>query len=275
MSYREIIENSELENSENKRCNSAIVKIKSMFDCPRILSGMSHEMRTHMNSIVAFSFLMNSGNFSDEEKKEFSNHILSSCDQLMFLFDNFFDSAIIDTGNSKAEPTTCSLDSLVNELKKELRAVHNRQDNDELALIFESQPNCIDDVCIDINRVKRVLRNLFLNALNNTKSGYIKIGYRLSDGIITFYVLDSGNSFQKNTELLNSEDLNGTIRKYDDISAVINLTVSKKLVNIMGGKIWIESNEVSGSGLYFSIPVKKSESSCVLINKYNNNRIII
>lgn len=275
MSYREILENGELEKPENKCNNSGLVKIKSMFDCPRILSGMSHEMRTHMNSIVAFSFLMNSGNFSDEEKKEFSNHILSSCDQLMFLFDNFFDSAIIDTGNSKAEPTTCSLDSLVNELMTELRAVHNRQGNDELALIFESQPNCSDDIYVDANRVKRVLRNLFVNALNNTKSGYIKIGYRLSNGIITFYVLDSGNSFLKNAELLNSENLNEAMGKYDDIAAIIYLTVSKKIVNIMGGKMWIVSNEVSGSGLYFSIPSKKADSPSVLINKYNNKRIII
>ncbi|MBP8959008.1 MAG: HAMP domain-containing histidine kinase [Bacteroidales bacterium] len=275
MSYREILENGELEKSENKCNNSGLVKIKSMFDCPRILSGMSHEMRTHMNSIVAFSFLMNSGNFSEEEKKEFSNHILSSCDQLMFLFDNFFDSAIIDTGNSKAEPATCSLDSLVNELKTELRAVHNRQGNDELALIFESQPNCSDDIYVDANRVKRVLRNLFVNALNNTKSGYIKIGCRRANGIITFYVLDTGNSFLKNAELLNSEDLNEAMRKYDDITAIINLTVSKKIVNIMGGKIWIVSNEVSGSGLYFSIPSKKADSSSILINKHNNKRIII
>ena len=75
----------------------------NMINCPTVLTGMSHEMRTHMNAIVAFSFLMKDNCCNNSEREEFSNQILNSCEQLIGLFDSFLDSAIIDTGNSKAD----------------------------------------------------------------------------------------------------------------------------------------------------------------------------
>ncbi len=61
----------------------------SMIKCPTILTGMSHEVRTHMNAIVAFSYLMNRNSANDSEREEFSNQILASCEQLIGLVDNF------------------------------------------------------------------------------------------------------------------------------------------------------------------------------------------
>lgn len=90
--------------------------ILNMINCPTLLTGMSHEMRTHMNSIVAFSFLMNNNGFNENEKEEFSNHILSSCEQLMYLFDNFLDSAIIDTGNSTTDLRKCKINNILDDL---------------------------------------------------------------------------------------------------------------------------------------------------------------
>ena len=80
---------------------------QSVVSCPSILTGMSHEMRTEMNAIVAFSFL-NKKDYSDFEREEFSNTSMTSCEQIISLFDNFLDSAIIDTGNSKSETGICN-----------------------------------------------------------------------------------------------------------------------------------------------------------------------
>ncbi|MGQ9620798.1 MAG: sensor histidine kinase [Bacteroidales bacterium] len=247
----------------------------SLISCPSLLSGMSHEMRTHMNSIVAFSFLMNNGNYTDEEKKEFSNHILSSCEQLMFLFDNFFDSAIIDTGNSKVEPKPCNLGDLVNELMSEIRTLLKRHDYKDLVLILENQVHNQEEVYIDTYQVIRVLRNIFQNALSNTKSGYIKIGYRLISNELTFYVLDSGNGFQKSSDLLKAENLQESLQIYNDASAAINLALAKKMITLMGGNIWVERNGASGTGLYFNVPSKKADFSHIQINKYTNTKIAI
>jgi signal transduction histidine kinase len=249
--------------------------ILNMINCPTILSGMSHEMRTHMNSIVAFSFLMNNGASSDDDKKEFTNHILSSCEQLMVLFDNFLDSAIIDTGNIKAEPGSCNLGNLLDDLLSEFRVMIKREDLDELVLIQENQTVKNSELYIDANRVSRVIRNLFLNALSNTGSGYIKLGYYFRDGNVTFYILDSGHGYEKCRDFLLTDNLNESLRRYNDTSSAINLTLTRKLIMLMGGKIWAESNGLSGTAMYFSIPAREVGAAHVSINKYSNTRIAI
>jgi signal transduction histidine kinase len=249
--------------------------ILNMINCPTILTGMSHEMRTHMNSIVAFSFLMNNGICGEGERTEYSNQILRSCEQLMVLFDNFLDSAIIDTGNSKAEPRSCNLGNILDDLLSEFRVILKREDHKDLVLILENQANKQSEVLIDSNRVSRVIRSLFQNALHNTKSGYIKIGYYFRDGIVTFYVLDSGQGYQKCYEFLNSKNLNESLRLHDDTSSAINLTLARKLISLMEGKIWVECNGQAGTGLYFSVPAREAEAHKVSLNHYNNTRIAI
>jgi signal transduction histidine kinase len=249
--------------------------ILNMINCPTILSGMSHEMRTHMNSIVAFSFLMNNGACNDDDRKEFTNHIMSSCEQLMVLFDNFLDSAIIDTGNSKAEPSSCNLGNLLDDLLSEFRVIMKRDDSDDLVLVHENQAIINSEVCIDANRISRVIRNLFHNALSNTASGYIKIGYYFRDGNVTFYVLDSGHGYEKCRDFLLTDNLNESLRKHNDTGSAITLTLARKLVMLMGGTIWAESNGLSGTAMYFSVPAREAETTHVSINKYSNTRIAI
>jgi signal transduction histidine kinase len=247
----------------------------SMINCPTILTGMSHEMRTHMNAIVSFSFLMNDNEYNDGDRQQFSDHIISSCEQLIFLFDNFLDSAIIDTGNSKADLRKCRLNNILDDLLSEFRLVLKRQDHKELVLILENQLSNSAEIYIDANRVVRVIRGLFQNALNNTISGYIKIGYYYMDGRITFYVLDSGQGYLKCKEFLQTQNLNDSLSMHNDTCSAINLTLARKLITLMEGNVWIESNGLSGTGIYFSVPVKEAENSQVLINKYSNARIAI
>jgi K+-sensing histidine kinase KdpD len=246
-------------------------EILGMINCPNILTGVSHEMRTHMNSIVAFSFLMNNGECNEDERKEFTKHILSSCEQLMGLFDNFLDSAIIDTGNSKAEPRACNLGDLLNDLLSEFRVILKREDHKELVLILENQAKKQPYIYIDSNRISRVIRNLFQNALSNTRSGYIKIGYYFRDNNLTFYVLDSGNGFVKSRDFLLNDNLNEALRLHNDTTSAINLTLAKKLVSMMDGKIWVEVNGVSGTGMFFSIPAREADTQNTIINRFNNN----
>jgi two-component system, sensor histidine kinase len=249
--------------------------VLNMINCPTILSGMSHEMRTHMNSVVAFSFLMSSETCSDKERKEFTNHILSSCEKLMVLFDNFLDSAIIDTGNSKAEPTSCNLGNIIDNLLSEFRVIMKREDLNDLVLIQENQASKNSDVCIDPNSISRVLRNLFLIAVSNTTSGYIKIGYYFRDGNATFYILDSGQGYEKCRDFLNADNLNEALRRYNDTYSAINLTLSRKLVMLMGGNIWVEKNGIAGTAMYISVPAREVATTHVSINKYSNTRIAI
>jgi K+-sensing histidine kinase KdpD len=247
----------------------------SMINCPTILTGMSHEVRTHMNAIVAFSYLMNRNSNNDSEREEFSNQILASCEQLIGLLDNFLDSAIIESGKLTTDLRICKLTNVLDELLAEFRDMIKREGQQDVVLVTESCPDPTD-VIIDSDRVFRVIRILFQNALQNTNSGYIKIGYEFRDEKVTFYVLDSGQGYFKCKEFLHTEDLNGSLAKYNDTVSAINITLAKKIISILGGAVWIECNGLTGTGIYFSVPAKETaEGSDININKFVNSMIAI
>lgn len=109
----------------------------------------------------------------------------------------------------------------------------------------------------------------------NTKSGYIKIGYYFRDGNIIFYVLDSGQGYLKCKEFLQTDNLNDSLSRHNDTCSAINLMLARKLIILMGGTVWIEKNGLSGTGMYFSVPVKEAVKSNKLHSKYINSRIAI
>jgi K+-sensing histidine kinase KdpD len=242
--------------------------------CPTILTGMSHEVRTHMNAIVAFSFLMSKDNCDESERQEFSSQILSSCEQLIGLFDNFIDSAIIETGNSKADLKVCKLNNILDDLLSEFREVLSKGSNKEVILISENSSSDNIEVFIDSNRVFRVIRNLFQNAVKNTNSGYIKVGYYFRDDNVTFYVIDSGQGYFKCKEFLQTEDMNVSLTRYYDTYSAVNIALAKNLIQMLNGSVWIECNGLTGSAIYFSIPVKIAQGS-LDINKFLNSMIAI
>ena len=229
--------NSGGENSRMKKCDTGIVKdsLKNIvINCPSIITGMSHEMRTYMNAIVAFSYLMKDSCCSNTDREEFSNQILSSCEQLIGLFDSFLDSAIIDMGNSKADSKICKLNNMLDDLLSEFREIIKREGHKDLELISENQASDLSEIFLDKHRVFRVIRSLFQIAVKNTKSGYIKVGYHFRDDYVTFYVLDSGQGYFKCKEFLHTEDLNESLVQHNDMFTAINLTLAKKLDSYVG-----------------------------------------
>jgi K+-sensing histidine kinase KdpD len=228
---------------------------KSMINCPTVLSGMSHEMRTHMNAIVAFSFLMKENCSNDLEREDFNNQIFFSCEQLIELFDSFLDSVIIDSVNPKADAKTCKPYNMLDELFEEFREVIKKKGYSDLEFETEIRIPCSTELSIDQNKILRIIRSLFQNSIKNTNSGYIKIGSFLKDDKLTFYVLDSGQGYIKCKEFLDTEDLNLSLAQHFDTYTAINITLVRKLIQVIGGTIWIERNDLTGAGIYFSVPV--------------------
>lgn len=247
----------------------------NLINCPTILKGISHEMRTHMNAIVAFSFLMKENCKDISEGEEFSNQILNSCEQLIELFDSFLDSAIIETGNSKIDSKICKLDNILEELIAELREEIRSEGKKNIELITEIQFHNSLEVLIDKSKVFRIIRCLFQNSFNNTASGYIKIGYNSENDNVTFYILDSGQGYFKFREFLNTTDLNELLKIHNDTYTAINITLAKNLVQVLGGSIRIECNGLTGSGIYFTIPVKVIANNEFNMTKYVKTMIAI
>jgi signal transduction histidine kinase len=246
-----------------------------MINCPTVLTGISHEMRTNMNAIVAFSFLMKDSSCNDMDREEFSCQILNACDQLISLFDSFLDSAIIDTGNTKSDSKICKLDSFLDDLLSEFREDLNKEGHKDIELVTEIQFSNSTEVIIDKNKIYRVIRSLFQNSIKNTNSGYVKIGYFLRDDKINFYVLDSGQGYFKCKDFFQSEDINESLQLHNDTFTAINVILVKKLIQMLSGTIYVECNGLTGTGIYFSIPVKVVACSAININKYINTMIAI
>lgn len=247
----------------------------NMVNCPTVLAGMSHELRTHMNAIVAFSYMMKDSACNNSEREEFSGQILTACEQLIGLFDSFLDSAIIDTGNTKTDAKICNFDNMLDELIIELRNELQKDDGKELQLITEIQYSKSIEVIIDKNKVFRIIRSLFHNSVKNTKSGYIKIGYFLRDETVNFYVLDSGQGYFKSREFMNTVNIDESLNLHSDTFTAVNIFLAKKLTRLLGGNISVECNGLSGTGIYFSIPVSLAASSDININKFINTMIAI
>lgn len=247
----------------------------NMLNCPTVLTGISHEMRTHMNAIVAFSFLMKDSGCDNHDRDEFSTQILTSCDQLIGLFDSFLDSAILDAGNSNADSKVYKLDSFLDDLLSEFREELSKEGRHELELITEIQSSSPTELIIDKNKIYRAIRSLFQNSVKNTRSGYIKVGYFLRDDKLNFYILDSGQGFFKCRDFIQTEDLNESLILHNDTYTAVNITLAKKLIQMLGGTLGIECNGIAGTGIYFSVPVRLQVSSDININKYVNTMIAI
>jgi K+-sensing histidine kinase KdpD len=244
-------------------------------NCPIVLTGMSHEMRTHMNAIVAFSFLMKDNCTNTSESDEFSKMILKSCEQMIGIFDSFLDSALIDVSSSGNNARSCKIENLLDDLVPEFRDMLKKQGAVVPELLFDLECGNPDVILLDKNKIFKVLRCLFQNSLKTTTEGFIKIGYCLENENVTFHVHDTGNGYFRCKEFLHTEDLNESLIIHNDVQTAINITLAKKLIKILGGSIRIECVGALGTGIYFSVPVKTIITPKVNDNKNINTMIAI
>ena len=229
----------------------------NILNCPEIITGLSHEVRTYMNSIVAFSFLQSTDNCNINERQEYTDHILNSCDQLITLFDNFLDSALIDSEKPRANLKKREVSVILQDLVAELNGSLAKFDKKSVSLVLEEHTEK-DEVFIDEEKIFRVIKNLFHNAVEHTQSGYIKLGYKKKDSHVIFYVIDSGKGYHLNKELLEADNLTSYLVKNNSTFTTVGLILAKKLIETMSGKLWIEPNGVNGTGMYFSVQYRKA-----------------
>ncbi|NLE35776.1 MAG: HAMP domain-containing histidine kinase, partial [Bacteroidales bacterium] len=217
-------------------------KQNKMITRPDILEGVSHEVRTQMNSIVAFSYLINNERFSDNEKREFSEQIITSCEQLIGLFENFFDTAALETGTARENLRETDITKLFETLASDFRVFMRKKGNDNVVLIQEDNLPEKLMLKLDATRASRVVSNLFRNAFDNTFSGFIKVGCTYSDDTITFSVKDSGQDFSRSSDLLLSDNPEIQHSESQDTYSAMNLILARNLILAMEGKIRVEPN---------------------------------
>ena len=216
------------------------------------LSSMSHEIRTPLNAIVGFSSLIKEAD-TLEEAKENAKDIVSSSEKLLTMISNVLDIARIDTNKSKLKNVNYNFNQELNNViylfisKAEEKGILLQDEIEEL-------PKTLNG---DIESIKRIVANLLDNAIKYTEKGSIhlivKKKIEKDNCKITITVSDTGVGMSK--KVLNNifEEFNRE-EKYKDTSTSgmgLGLSISKKLLDMMGGKIECESN--IGKGTTFTV----------------------
>jgi signal transduction histidine kinase/ligand-binding sensor domain-containing protein/CheY-like chemotaxis protein len=234
-------------------------KLKSSF-----LANMSHEIRTPMNAIVGFSSLLNSDN-TKEQEENYIEIINSNCESLMVLIDDILDISQIEADQLKLFKTSFKINPILNELEQ-FYTIH--QDKG-LKIKFLNEENLDIAIFNDITRFKQVLNNLLNNAVKYTDIGEIYFGYRHKEDLLEFFVSDTGigidNSEYKNIFDHFKKIENKKERLYRGTG--IGLSISQKLVELMGGKIWLKSELNKGSTFYFCLPYSKVDDKAFAESK--------
>jgi signal transduction histidine kinase/ligand-binding sensor domain-containing protein len=227
-------------------------RLKSSF-----LSNMSHEIRTPLNAIVGFSALIAESDSTTEERNEFIKQINNSSETLLVLIDDILDLSKIESNQLKI----ISSEINVHEFMDELYTSFSLRQKPALKLLLATPQRDKNLVLVsDRTRLKQILTNLLDNAFKFTEEGYIKLGAELSAGTIIFCVEDSGIGM---SEMVLNKIFDRFYKSDENTQRIyrgtgLGLTITKKLVKLLGGEISVSSNEGNGSSFKIVLPCSNS-----------------
>jgi PAS domain S-box-containing protein len=238
-------------------------RLKSAF-----LTNMSHEIRTPMNGILGFSELLKDPGISGEDQQEYIGIIEKSSARLLNIINNLVDISKIESGQMELSVSETN----VNEQIEHIYAYFKREAEQKgLKILVRKQLPSIEAVIkTDKKKINAILSNLVRNAIKYTDNGTIEIGYnKIPAGSQTavnkeaqciaslrFFVRDTGIGIpEERKEAIFDRFVQADIEdRMAFQGAGLGLSISKAYVEMLGGKIWVESEEGNGSTFYFSIP---------------------
>ncbi len=263
---------SEIELLEAKKRVEESDKMKTSF-----LQNISHEIRTPINAISGFSRLLSKDGLSKEKINQYSSIIQNSSNQLISVVEDVLTMSSIQNKREKLNIIETDINLIFSDLY--LIFIGNAQSKN-----IEFKYNCsFSDnhlIFTDKTKLTQILTNLLVNALKFTQNGKIEYGYKLKNNHLEFYVSDTGIGISNDVQ---EKIFDRFIQADKSISTKyggtgLGLSISKAFVNLLGGKIWVESEENKGSTFLFTIPYDKKEiieSNENIINDINDTKIKI
>lgn len=215
-----------------------------------------------MNAILGFSTFIGDPDITPEERDEFAGHIATGCTNLLGIIDSIVDLSVIESESIEPNLTECRINQFLKSIRDEFTEREKHQmDN----LLFQFLAGEKDDqfaILIDQARTKKVLINLLKNALKFTESGFIEFGYTLDKpGFVELFVRDSGTGIPHDKihlifdKFIKLEEFH--TKKYSGTG--VGLTITKKLVEFLGGTIRVRSTVGEGSEFTVSLPLTLPE----------------
>ena len=233
--------------------NSMLLRSKTM-----LLATVTHDLQTPLGSILGFSDLLKKTNL-DSTQKQYISNISNSSDYILDLVNDLVDFSKLENNKIKIKKVAFNPKQLIentfNTLKK------NAIDKD-IVLLYEIEDTLDTNIVSDPYRVKQILTNLVTNAIKFTQKGHVKIIGKIKDKNVLFAVEDTGIGITEDQQKLIFEEFT---QAHSDIEQQfggtgLGLTISKRMVELLGGKIQVESESEKGSVFMFSIPFIKAEN---------------
>jgi PAS domain S-box-containing protein len=221
------------------------------------LHNVSHEIRTPMNAIMGFSTLLNEPDVSDSDRKQFIEIISQSGNQLLSIINDIVDLASVESGQMKLNIKEINLNTTLRRISEQF-SYKEKPHKITLTLNISLTDKEVD-ILTDGTKLVQIISNLINNAFKFTKKGKIDFGYELKDDFLEFFVKDTGIGIppEHQTKIFD--------RFYQVDSAVsrqytgtgMGLSICKAYVELLGGKIWLDSNPGEGTAFNFTIPFRK------------------
>ncbi len=231
-------------------------RLKSAF-----MANMSHEIRTPMNGILGFADLLKSPNLSGESQQKYIEIIEMSGRRMLDIINDLIDISKIEAGQIEVKEQTFNIIELMDEL---LEFFTPEARNRQVELKYELKLNQIKNLKTDRTKLSQIIINLIKNALKFTSAGgAIEFGCGVKDGeYLQFYVMDNGLGIRKElqTKIFDRFRQGDTAKAEVHEGVGLGLSISKALVEMLGGEIGVESEPGIGSVFYFTLPYEDFRS---------------
>ena len=243
-----------LEIEDKSRQLEAASQHKSEF-----LANMSHELRTPLNAVIGFSEVLRDRMFGElnEKQEEYLNDIHASGQHLLSLINDILDLSKIEAGRMELELTDVHLPAALDNALTLIRERAGRRGIGLHAAIDDR----IEDIRADERKIKQVLLNLLTNAIKFTaEGGRIDVRATLGDGVVEVSVTDTGVGIAPEDQEAIFEEFRqvGTAAKKVEGTG-LGLALSRKFIELHGGRIWVHSEVGAGSTFTFTIPMRRGE----------------
>lgn len=219
------------------------------------LANMSHEIRTPMNGILGFLGLLKEPNLTDDKKDKYINIVNKGGERLLNTINDIIEISKIESDNIEIENERIEIKNLLNYYYDFFLPQTKSKQLDFRLVGINKLENRI--LYTDKNKLDSILTNLLKNAIKFTTIGKIELGCKVGKNELKFFVKDTGMGIKKDRlkavfERFIQADINIT-KGYE--GSGLGLAISSSYVEMLGGKIWVESEENNGSTFYFTLPM--------------------